>query len=195
VSDYITVARAAKTQGRKGEIAADLFTDFPEKFAERRRLFALHPDGSRRELQVEEHWPHKGRMVFKFAGVDSITEAEALLGSELQIPAGERSQLEKGATYISDLVGCTVIDVAGGKRQQIGRVKEVMFGSGEAPTLVIEAGVIEAENRELLVPFAESYLRKMDLEGKSIEMELPEALLELDAPLTEEEKKRQRNAL
>ena len=180
--EYITVAKVTKTQGRIGEVFTALFTDFPERFAERKVLHALAANGERKELKVEDHWPHKDGMVFKFAGVDSMNDAEALLGSELQVPAAERTELEAGAAYISDLVGCAVFD---GQRE-VGRVKEVAFGAGEAPTLVIGEG-----QREHLVPFAESFLRKVDVAGKRIEMELPEGLLEVDAPLTEEEKKQQ----
>jgi 16S rRNA processing protein RimM len=177
----------AKTQGRHGEVAADLYTDFPEKFGERKRLFALGEDGSRRELQVEDHWPHKGWMVLKFAGIDSIDDAEKLLRCELQIPIGERAELEEGATYVSDLVGCTVWDFAvEDSPREVGIVTDVQFGAGEAPTLVVTAGT-----REHLIPFVERFLRKLDVASKRIEMNLPEGLLELDAPLSREEKKQQ----
>jgi 16S rRNA processing protein RimM len=186
-TEFITIARVAKTQGRHGEVAADLYTDFPEKFGERKRLFALGEDGSRRELQVEDHWPHKGWMVLKFAGIDSIDDAEKLLRCELQIPIGERAELEEGATYVSDLVGCTVWDFAvEDSPREVGVVRDVQFGAGEAPTLVVMAGT-----REHLIPFVERFLRKLDVASKRIEMNLPEGLLELDAPLSREEKKQQ----
>ena len=99
------------------------------------RLWALSKDGNgpRRELKIEELWPHKGYLVLKFEGIDSISEAEALLGSELQVPANERAQLEPGWAYISDLVGCSVLD---GDRE-IGSVADVQFGAGEAPLLIV----------------------------------------------------------
>jgi len=180
---YITIARVAKTQGRHGEVAADLYTDFPEKFAERKRLFALADDGSRRELQVEDHWPHKGWMVLKFAGIDSIDDAEKLLRCELQIRIAERAELEEGAAFVSDLIGCVVLD----RGREVGSVKDVEFTSGAAPLLVVVAG-----EKEYLIPYAEQYLRKLDTAAKRIEMELPEGLLELDAPLSQKEKKQQR---
>jgi 16S rRNA processing protein RimM len=180
--DFITVARVRKTQGRIGEVAADIFTDFPEKFAERKRLWAWLPDGSRRELKLEDHWPHKGQIVLKFAGVDSISDAEKLLGSELQIERAERAELEAGAIYISDLVGCVVMD----GETEVGTVSGIDPSSGEAPNLIIKNG-----GREFLVPFAEAYLRKVDTAGKRVEMQLPEGLLELDAPLSKEEKQQQ----
>lgn len=173
-----------KAQGRRGEVAAELHTDFPERFAERKRVFALLAGGSRRELRIEEFWPHKGRMVLKFAGIDSIEQAEELRGCEIQIPAAERAPLEPGSAYVGDLVGCVVFD----SDTEVGTVKHVQFGAGEAPLLVV-AG---AKGRELLVPLAEAYLKAMDIAGKRIAMELPEGMLELDAPLSKEEKRRQK---
>ena len=171
-----------KPQGRRGEVSAELHTDFPERFAERKRVFALHADGSRSELQVEESWPHKGRLVLKFGGVDSIEDADRLRGCEIQIPREERAPLEAGSAYVGDLVGCRVFDSG----REIGTVKDVQFGAGEAPLLVIESG-----KRELLVPLAQQYLSAMDTAAKRIEMALPEGMRELDAPLSAEEKKRQ----
>ncbi len=181
MSDFITVALIRKTQGRHGEVAAEILTDFPEKFSERKRLFALKQSASatpRRELHVEDAWPHKNFIVLKFTGIDSITEAETLIGYELQIPANERSQPETGAFYISDLVGCNVFDLASGTPRQIGEVADVQFGSGEAPNLLVNDGT-----REHLIPFAERYIKKLDVSAKRLEMQLPDGLLDLDAPL------------
>ena len=142
-------------------------------------------DGRRRELELEEHRLDKQRVVLKFHGIDSISEAESLAGAEIQIAASDRQTLEGNASYISDLEGCQVVD-AGHGGVEIGIVREVQLGAGEAPLLVVER-----ENRELLLPFAAEYLKKVDVAGKRIEMVLPEGLLQLDAPLTGEEKQRQ----
>jgi 16S rRNA processing protein RimM len=170
-------------QGRRGEVAAELHTSFPERFAERKEFSGLAKDGSRRKLQLEEHWFHKGNVILKFAGVDSISDAEQLAGMELQIPAEQRAELEDGTAYVSDLVGCSVL--VGGLA--IGAVSDVQFGAGEAPLLVV--GQDEAE---FLMPYASQFLKKVDLTGRRIEMELPEGLLELQSPLSEEEKRRQK---
>ena len=167
-------------QGRVGEVAAEILTDFPERFADRRRLFLLDQSGSRRELHLENFWPHKERLILKFAGIDSIGEAEALVRNEIQIPVEERAHLEEGAAYISDLVGCRVfVDGAG----EIGGVTDVLTGTGEASLLEVRDG-----KREYLIPFAQEYIVKLDAAGKRIELKLPEGMLELDAPLSAEEK-------
>ncbi len=175
-----------KTQGRHGEVAADLLTDFPELFAERKRLFGLDAKGGRRELQTKDFWPHKGRMILKFAGVETISEAETLLGCELQIPAAERAELESGELYISDLKGCAVAVTESTGEREIGLVADVMFGAGEAPLLIVREG-----SKEYMIPFADEYLKSVDVGAKRIAMSLPEGMLELDAPLSNAEKQRQ----
>ena len=184
--EFISIARIVKPQGRRGEVAADLHTDFPQRFAERRNLSLLMPDGSRRSAQLEGHWPHKGRVILKFSGVDDISAAQALAGCEVQIPREQRAQLEAGSAYVSDLVGCRVHDTASGR--ELGEVAEVVFGAGEAPLLLLRHGA-----REMLVPFAQEFLKSMDVAGKRIELTLPEGMTDLDGPLTEEEKAEQRS--
>lgn len=126
--------------------------------------------------------------VLKFRGVDSISQAEGLVGCELQIPAAERAPLEPGAAYVSDLVGCSVWDLTRGPESAaVGAVADVQFGAGEAPLLVVRSG-----KKEFLIPFAAEYLCRLDLPGRRLEMALPEGLLDVDAPLTDEEKRRQR---
>jgi 16S rRNA processing protein RimM len=174
-----------KTQGRRGEVAGEILSDVPGRFTVGMKLLALprEPDRQRRELEVEELWPHKGLLVLKFAGVDSISEAETLVGCELQVPRSQRSQLQAGWNYVSDLEDCTVFDDG----HEIGRIEDVQFGAGEAPLLIVR----DAAARLLEVPFAEAYLDTLDVERKQVRMKLPEGLLEVNAPLTAEEKREQ----
>jgi 16S rRNA processing protein RimM len=174
-----------KTQGRNGEVAAELHSDVPERFRQGMRLSALLKNGERREVKIEELWPHKSWLVLKFAGVETMTDAEALKGAELQVPRSERAELEPGWTYLSDLIGCTVFD--GGR--EIGPIVDVVFGAGEAPLLVVESKG-QAAKLPYEIPFAEAYLEKLDLDGKQVRMKLPEGMLEVNAPLAKEEQEK-----
>jgi 16S rRNA processing protein RimM len=136
------------------------------------QLSALAKNGERREVTVEELWPHKSFLVLKFKGIESINDAEALIGAELQLPSRERAELEPGWTYLSDLVGCIVFD---GERE-VGEIEDVEFGAGEAPLLVVKSGA----KLPYEIPFAEAYLEKLDLERKQVRMKLPEGLLEVN---------------
>jgi 16S rRNA processing protein RimM len=148
------------------------------------RLWALGKDGQRRQVQVEDLWPHKSFLVLKFEGVETISDAELLIGSELQVPRSERSELEPGWTYLSDLVGCRVFD---GERE-IGPIQDVHFGAGEAPLLIVTSGA----KLPYEIPFAEAYLEKVDVDRKQVRMRLPEGLLDVNAPLAKEEKEKAR---
>jgi len=148
-------------------------------------LSALGSDGQRRQLEVEELWPHKGLLVLKFTGIDSISDAETLIGAELQVPRSERAELERGWTYVSDLVGCTLFD----QGRDVGVIEDVEFGAGEAPLLIV-AGA----GKKFDVPFAEAYLESVDIVQRQVRMRLPDGMLEINAPMTAEEKKEQSGA-
>ncbi len=187
---WVWLARIRRPQGRKGEVFAELLTDFPLKFAERRRLWlvaeALPGRGvtavahagelSVREVELTAHWLHKGGIVLHFAGVDSISAAEELAGRMVAVPRSERVPLAEGETYISDLIGCALVDVAGAAPVAVGEIVDVDRSAGPVALLVVRGA-----KGELLVPFAKSYLRKFDLESRRLEMALPEGLLELNS--------------
>ncbi|MGB9074636.1 MAG: ribosome maturation factor RimM [Terriglobales bacterium] len=180
--EFITLAVVIKTQGRRGEVAVELHTDVPDRFREGMRLWALLQSGERREVQIEDLWPHKGFLVLKFEGIETISDAEPLAGAELQLPKSDRAELEPGWTYLSDLIGCRVFDGA----REIGPIEDVQFGAGEAPLLVVGG----AAKLRYEIPFAEAYLEKVDLERKQVRMRLPEGLLEVNAPLTSKGKRK-----
>src|SRR5258708_18619413 len=185
--EFITLARVVKTQGRRGEVAAEVHSEVPERFAEGMRVFALPPgtEETRRELEVEELGPHKELLVLKFRGVDSISEAESLVRCELQVPRSERVELESGWNYVSDQVGCSVLD----RGVAVGRIEDVQFGAGEAPLLI----VADSSGKKFDVPFADAYLEAVDVARKQVRMNLPEGMLEINAPVTKEDKKEQQS--
>jgi 16S rRNA processing protein RimM len=176
--EWISLAVVIKTQGRRGEVAVELHTDVPDRFRQSMRLWALAKDGQRREVTVEDLWPHKSFLVLKFQGIETISDAEPLVGAELQLPRSERAELKPGWTYLSDLIGCTVFD---GQRE-VGEIEDVQFGAGEAPLLVVRSKEQTSAKLPYEIPFAEAFLEKLDLVGKQVRMKLPEGLLEVNAP-------------
>jgi len=203
-SEWVSLARIRRPQGRKGEVFADILTDFPEKFTERRKLWLLpaghdtRSAGSSRKTQVEgapgsahsgtrdhqnpvrevelvNYWLHKGGIVLHFAGVESISAAESLKGLTVAIPLAERVLLVEDEFYIGDLIGCTLVDVASDAPQDVGIIENVDRAAGPAPLLIVRA-----TEGEVLIPFAKAYLRKIDFTSKRVEMALPEGLVDLN---------------
>lgn len=167
----VAVARGVRTRGLKGEIVADLLTDFPERFEETETLISVQPDGSREQLELEDHWFQKDRVVLKFKGYDSIESAAVLIGREFAVPEADRVPLEEGSFYEWELQGCNVITMDG---SIVGRVSNFLR-TGGVELLV----VINDDNNELLVPMAESIVVEIDVEKKRIVLDPPEGLLEL----------------
>ena len=169
--DLIVVARIARTRGLRGEVVADLLTDFPGRFKDLDTVIGFAPDGSHRSLQIEEHWFHGSRIVFKFAAYGSIDAAKELAGYELAVPASDRIELPVGQFYEWELAGCRVESLDG---NLIGTVREVMRTGGVEILVVVN----EAE-REFLIPLAQEICVEIDIEKKLIRVDPPEGLLEL----------------
>ena len=169
--ELIIVARAVRTRGLKGELVADVLTDFPDRFAGLDRLFGVGPGGNRQEFELEKYWFQNDRMVLKFAGYDNIESAKALVGYEFGLPEAERVELSADEFYDWELEGCLVESKPGGN---IGKVREVMRTGG------VELLVIESEDqREIFVPLAASIVMEIDVSGKRILIDPPEGLLDL----------------
>lgn len=189
---WVWLARIRRPQGRKGEVFAEILTDFPEKFAERRRLWLVEGDrpaklraagnasartGLPRPVELKSNWLHKGGIVLHFEGVDSISAAEELTGLAVAIPQSEREQLGEGEAYISDLIGCALYDVARSQPVRVGEIEDVDRTAGPVPLLVVRGA-----KGEILIPWANDYLRSIDLDARRVEMALPDGLADLNAP-------------
>ena len=186
--EFVVIARIVRPQGRRGELLADILTDFPEKFEERRQLWlGAENGGPPREYSLQDHWFHKDRVVFKFAGIDSISDAEGLKGMLVQVPTQQRVPLDQNSFYVSDLIGKTIVDLGREEDSTVGVIEDVQQTSGSAPILLVRKGQKEYE-----IPFAEEYVVGFDAAQNTLEMRLPQGLLEINAPLSNESKKRQR---
>ncbi len=171
--DLIAVAVAVKTRGLRGEVVADLLTDFPERFENLETLIAVKPDGKRETLTLEEHWFQGKRIILKFAGYDSIETASALVGYEFAVPESERVELPEDEFYNWELVGCEVETIDG---EAIGCVIDVMRTGGVEMLLVESA---KDKKRDHLIPLAGTICVEIDVKQKRIRIDAPEGLLEM----------------
>jgi 16S rRNA processing protein RimM len=168
MEDLVAIARIAKPRGLKGELAADILTDFPERFEGLKDVTAVMPDASRRDLKIEGHWFQSGRVVLKFEGVDSPETADELRNAEICVGETDAVELEDDEYYDWQLEGCTVTSVDG---SEIGKVREVMR-TGATEILVVDG------DKEYLIPFAEAICTEVDIEKKVIVIDPPDGLLE-----------------
>jgi len=183
----ITLARIVRARGRKGEVAAEILTDFPGRLTRLRKVWLAGPGSEIRPARVRTCWisPSRGvQAIFHFEGCDSIEQAEALVGLEVQVPLKERASLPAGRHYVSDLVGCEVWervrDASAPNRsdttqQQLGVVRDVDFPGGGTPLLVVQSPV-----GEILIPLAEEICVLIEPSARRIEVLLPEGLRDLN---------------
>jgi 16S rRNA processing protein RimM len=206
-SEWIVLAHILRPQGRKGEVLADLFTDFPDRFVSHPQVwlapagFAERPSANSAPTasatsgaepsEVAAHWlpvgRNAGRIVLHFTGVDTIEQAERLAGKDVLVPIDQRLPLDPGAAYISDLIGSTVYD----RGVALGVVADVEFATSPDGSRRLEEAapllsIASPEGDEILIPFANAFLLELDLPNKSIRMELPEGLPQINRPATKE---------
>jgi 16S rRNA processing protein RimM len=168
--DLIVIARAVRTHGLKGEIVAELLTDFPERFEDVDDVVLVSPSGERRTGQLEDFWFQKDRVILKLAGYDDVDQAKSLVGYDFAVPDSERVALQEDEFYDWELEGCTVnVD-----DKSIGQVRSVMR-TGGAEILVIS----DDSGKEQLVPLAAEIVVKIDKAARVILIDPPEGLLDL----------------
>jgi 16S rRNA processing protein RimM len=191
---FVTVARILRARGNKGEVAAELLTDFPERLPEIKQMFLREESGGRRGVVLREFWVdrnHPGKAVFHFEGIDSINDAERLRGLEVQISLEQRAEVPSGSFFVTDLIGCSVFEIAATASPMssspcsladapvlLGKVRDVYFpGEGQPGTPLL---AVDTSRGEVLVPLAEDICTMIEIAAHRIEVKLPEGLRDLN---------------
>jgi 16S rRNA processing protein RimM len=171
VEDFVAIARIIRSRGNRGEMLAESLSSRPDRFEKVQKAW-LDQRGRRVETELDKAWWHEDRLVLKFKGIDSINDAEAWRDAEVLVPVSERVALDEGEYFQSDLIGCVVVD----RDQQVGTVRAIEE-TGGTDLLVVKS---ENGGREVLIPFTRAICRKVDVEARRIDAELPEGLLDLE---------------
>lgn len=169
MEELVAIARIVRTRGLKGEVVADILTDFPERFEGLEGVTAVRESGERLELKIEKFWFQNNRLILKFAGFNSIESCETLRNVEICVPESEAVELEAGEYFDWELADCTVETQSG---EPLGKVREVVRTGGT------ELLVVVGETKEFLIPFANAICVEVDVEKKLIRIDPPDGLLE-----------------
>jgi 16S rRNA processing protein RimM len=171
----VTLARILRPRGLRGELAAEILTDFPERLPELREVWLADGRSAPRRTKVRRCWlatSRGGQAIFHFDGVENVEAAERLRGCEVQIPLEQRVKLDPGNYYVGELIGCEVWEA--GAAAAMGAVRDVEFPGG-APLLAVETS-----EGEVLVPLAAEFCIRIDVNAKRIDVVLPEGLRDLN---------------
>ena len=189
------IARILRPRGNKGEVLAELFTDFPARLSSLSKVYLRSGPAGPQAVELKNFWVdrnHPENGIFHFAGSTSIDDAEKLRGCEILLPIADRVELPAGKYFVSDLIGCTVFETPASRNtlsspagameyppRALGTVWDVFFpGEGVAGTPLLQ---VETPAGELLVPLAEDFCRRIDIAKRRIDVTLPEGLSDLDA--------------
>jgi 16S rRNA processing protein RimM len=168
--ERVVVAEILRPRGNRGEVCARSQTDVPGRLPGLRAAKARLADGSDVDVQLADAWEHRGDWVLKFAGVDSITEAERFRGADLWVPLAERGTLADGQWFQSDLVDCAVIDRQSGR--VLGKVEGWQQYGG--PSLI----EVNVDGRQVLIPFVPA-ICQVNMAERMVLVNVPDGLLEL----------------
>jgi 16S rRNA processing protein RimM len=193
---WIIVARILRARGNKGEVAAELLTDFSERLTKLREVFVGQFAGKiePRRVALKSCWlsqNHRGQAVFHFEGVNSINDAEKFRGLEVLLPFEQRVTLPAGQYFVSDLIGCSVFEqpstppvVASSPCSHaeapalLGTVLDVQFpGEGLAGTPILE---VQTSHGDVLIPLAMDICTRIDTAARRIDVVLPDGLRDLN---------------
>ena len=193
---WLQIARVLKPRGNKGEVAAELLSDFSARFSALSHIYLAKESGTPYRVAVERFWMdqnHPGQGVFHFEGSHTISDAEKFRGLDVFLPIEERVALPAGQYFVTDLIGCTVFEMATGESKLaspacdaeiaprvIGTVRDVFFpGESVAGTPLLQ---VLTPSGELLIPLAEDICKRIDVGSRRIDVILPEGLQGVNAP-------------
>jgi 16S rRNA processing protein RimM len=193
---WLQIARVLKPRGNKGEVAAELLSDFSARFSALSHIYLAKESGTPYRVAVERFWMdqnHPGQGVFHFEGSHTISDAEKFRGLDVFLPIEERVALPAGQYFVTDLIGCTVFEFATGESKLaspacdaeiaprvIGTVRDVFFpGESVAGTPLLQ---VLTPSGELLIPLAEDICKRIDVGSRRIDVILPEGLQGVNPP-------------
>lgn len=176
-SSALTLARIVRPWGRRGEVAAEILTDFPERLVALKEAWLAGGEAGRppRPVEIRSCRIHLGQAILHFAGTDTISDAEKLRGLELRVPLADRAELPQDRHYLDDLIGCEVWEE--GAQEPLGPVRDVENTGGPAESWLLN---VATPRGELLIPLAAEICTRIDTAARRIEVRLPEGLLDLN---------------
>ena len=166
--DYLIIGQVTSSWGNKGEVKVYILTDFPDRFAQLNQISWFRDDLERR-LTIEQTRKHKGMILVKFSGIDTVSEAEKLKQGYLRIPIDARVPLPEGHFYHFEIIGMAVVDRDG---TPIGCIRDILE-TGSNDIYVIDRG---AEVNDLLLPALKSVVLSVDTDKKVMTVEVPSGL-------------------
>lgn len=167
----LKVGKIVNTHSLRGEVKVISSTDFEgERFEKGNKLLITRGNQLVKEVVVEGYRNHKNALLVKFEGIDTIEEAEKLKNLQIKIDSEEISELEENEFYFHEIIGCEVFDE---NEKSLGEITEILTpGANDVWVIKSEKG------KEILIPYIEDVVKKIDVKNKRIDIEVMEGLID-----------------
>ena len=165
--EYITIGQILAPWGVRGKIRVAVTTDFPQRFAPGEKVYINH-----RPVTIDSTQWHKGRVIIKLSGTDSVAAAQKLRGQAMEIPRSQLKVLPEGEYYLFQIIGLKVWTTGG---ELLGVVTEIHPSRGNDTYLV------KGDRGEILIPAIEDVVKSIDLGKRRMVIEPMEGLLSLNS--------------
>lgn len=169
MTEYLNVGKIVNTQGLKGEVRVISQTDFPELRYKKGAILTLFQEKKEPiKLVIKSHRKHKNFDIISFENHFSINDIEKYRDGILKVAKEDLTELAEDEFYYHEIIGLTVIDETG---TEIGKIKEILSPGAN------DVWVIQREKKkDLLLPYIESVIKKVDLASGIVRVEIPEGL-------------------
>lgn len=167
----LKVGKIVNTHSLKGEVKVISSTDFEEeRFKKGSKLLITRGNQLIREVVVQSYRNHKNFLLVKFEGIDSVEEAEKLKNLQIKIDSDEVGELEENEFYFHEIIGCQVFDE---NDRNLGEIIDILTPGAN------DVWVIKGENgKEILIPYIEDVVKKIDITSKKVNIEVMEGLID-----------------
>ena len=167
----LKVGKIVNTHSLKGEVKVISSTDFEEeRFKKGSKLLITRGNQLIREVVVQSYRNHKNFLLVKFEGIDSVEEAEKLKNLQIKIDSDEVGELEENEFYFHQIIGCKVFDE---NDKNLGEIIDILTPGAN------DVWVIKGENgKEILIPYIEDVVKKIDITSKKVNIEVMEGLID-----------------
>lgn len=167
----LKVGKIVNTHSLKGEVKVISSTDFEEeRFKKGSKLLITRGNQLIREVVVQSYRNHKNFLLVKFEGIDSVEEAEKLKNLQIKIDSDEVGELEENEFYFHQIIGCEVFDE---NDKNLGEIIDILTPGAN------DVWVIKGENgKEILIPYIEDVVKKIDIKSKKVNIEVMEGLID-----------------
>ena len=168
--DFLQVGKIVNTHALQGEVKVVSNSDFKEDRFKKGSQLVIAFNGEHIEVVVATHRVHKGADLLKFKHLNSINDVEKYRDGILKVAKDNLAELAEDEFYYHQIIGATVYDETG---SELGKIKEIL-SPGANDVWVVQ----RPKKKDLLLPYIEGVVTKVDVENQRIDVDIPEGLID-----------------